>query len=509
VAGQGVGGHSREMLEYLQRIYRRLTSGESTEEQAIQSGVWVAGINVGDRVLQLLKVVILARLLSPKAFGLLGIALLVIKGLRRFSNLGFDQALIQHQEENVDAYLNTAWLVKIARGLLIAAVAVFSAPYLAEFFNEPRAALLIQVIGVANLLLTLQNPAIVYFRKDLDFHKEFGYKMSARLADFGVAVGFAFVYRSVWALAAGIVAMNVVQFVLSYRILDYRPQFEFELGYAREMFGFGKWIFAQAFLSFLLVEADDGFVGWYFTASVLGYYQLAYRYSNAPATEITQVVRRVAFPSFSKIQDNPVKLRNGLFRTVNLTAAVSFPIAAGIFATSPQFVNVVLGEQWTPMIPIMQALALLGGMRSINELFSSIYKSQGVPEYVVYFLIMQVTIVAIGIFPAAESYGVLGVTYLLVVQSVIVGPLKAYIALSLVGGTVSQLLPLIFYPLIGSAIMSVVVIFTGGYLGFGLIEFVVLIIIGVVSYSTTMVIIEKRTGYTLVESFNDIRSAVS
>jgi len=116
------------VLDRLRVIYNRLTAGGSTEAQAVQSGVWVTVINVGDRLLQLLKVIILARLLSPEAFGLLGIALVTIAALQQFSNLGFDEALIQHEEENVDAYLNTAWVIKIIRGVVIAGTAFSRRP---------------------------------------------------------------------------------------------------------------------------------------------------------------------------------------------------------------------------------------------------------------------------------------------------------------------------------------------------------------------------------------------
>lgn len=117
------------MLEWVRAIYRRLTAGGPTEARAVQSGVWVTGINVGDRGLQLVKIVILARLLSPEAFGLLGIALLAIAALRQFSRLGLNEALIHHKEEDVDSYLNTAWILKIFRGAVIAVVGFGLAPY--------------------------------------------------------------------------------------------------------------------------------------------------------------------------------------------------------------------------------------------------------------------------------------------------------------------------------------------------------------------------------------------
>ncbi|ESP90014.1 lipopolysaccharide biosynthesis protein [Candidatus Halobonum tyrrellensis] len=498
------------MFEILRTIYKRLTADGSTEEQAVRSGVWAAGINVGDRVLQLLKVVILARLLSPEAFGLLGIALLVLSGLRRFSNLGFNQALIQHQDENVDAYLNTAWMVNIGRGVLIAAISFVGAPYLARFFNEPQAALLIQVIGAANLFLALQNPAIVYFRKGLNFHKEFGYKMSARLADLGVAVGFALAYGSVWALALGITTMNFVQLTLSYFILDYRPNLEFKFEYAREMFGFGKWMFAQAVLGFFFIDGDDAFVGWFFTASALGFYQIAYRYSNAPATEITQVIRQVAFPAFSKVQNDVGKLRSGFFRLIHFSTIVSFPIAAGIFVVAPQFVHVVFGNQWKPMVPLMQMLALWGAVRSLFDNFRAVFKAVGSPEYISYLLLLQIGCVIISIYPAAEIFGVVGVAYVIVGQNIISLPIGSYLTLQIIEGKPIEYLRLIIYPAFASTFMAISVYSINNYIltGYSILSLFILILSGIVVYIVYMLILEQYTQYEFSQVYRRLAQSI-
>lgn len=494
----------------IKRIYRRLTTDGSTEEQAIQSGFWVAGINIGDRVLQLLKVIILARLLSPAAFGLLGIAVLVLSGLRRFSTLGFDEALIQNKSENVDAYLNTAWIMKIVRGVVIAVIAILAAPHLADLFNEPRAEPLIQVIGAANLLLAVQNPAIVYFRKDLNFHKEFIYKTSARLIDFTVAVGFALYYRSVWALAAGIVAMNFVQFGLSYVIIDYRPHFEFDFDYAREMFSFGKWMFAQSALLFLFFEADDGFVGWFFTASALGFYQLAYRYSNAPATEVTQVVGRVAFPAFSKVQNNTEALRSGFLRVIQLSTIISFPMAAGIAVVAPQFVYVVLGDQWEPMISMMQVLALWGAMRSIDGSFGSVYKAVGRPDLEVKLLALRVTLAGLLVYPAANQFGVVGVASVLVLQNIISQPVGVYLTLSVVEGEFQEFIQIIAFPAFGSILMALSVFSIDWFLfkETGIAQLIFLIMSGIIVYCLIMIGIEDLTEHEFVTIYKNIRKSI-
>ncbi|WP_241768275.1 lipopolysaccharide biosynthesis protein [Haloferax sp. ATB1] len=473
---------------------------------AIQSGIWAAGINVADRALQLLNVIILARILSPEAFGLLGVALLVLGALQQFSNLGFDSALVQHESDNIDEYLNTLWLMKIARGAVIATITIASGPLLAQAFGEPEAAGIIQVIGFSPLLLGIQNPAIVYFQKDLHFHKEFIYKVGGRTIDILVAVATALVYQSVWALLAGLLAGRVVMVILSYAIHDYRPGIEFNREYAGEMFEFGKWMFASGILVFLYGQGDDVFIGWFFSASALGLYQLAYRFSNAPATEVTQVISRVAFPAFSKVQNDTAQLREGYFRVLHLTTIAGFPMAAGVIAIAPQFVLAVLGEQWEAAIPVMQALAFWGAIRSFGASTGALFKAVGRPEIGTKIQALKVAILVVVIYPAATEFGLLGVAGAVVVNAVLVQPLVIYMVIDVTEASLSRLLFLLMCPLTGSVIMGLAVIGLDRMVitGTGVLQLGALVIIGVVIYIGVMLGIENISRYefsSLVSTF--------
>ena len=498
------------MITLLRTVYKRLTAGGSTEEQAIQSGIWVAGINVGDRILQLLKVIILARLLSPEAFGLLGIALLAIAALRQFSKLGFDEALIHHKNEDVNAYLNTSWIIKISRGFLIGAIAFFAAPHLAVFFGEAQAEPLIRVIGITPLILGLQNPAVVYFQKDLNFHREFVYQIVGRLVDLVIAVVFALIFGSVWALAAGILGMNLVKLLLSYGIHEFRPELEFNIEHGKEMFGFGKWMLASAALLFLYRQGDDAFVGWFFTATSLGFYQMAYRFSNAPATEVTNVISRVAFPTFSKVQNDVDRLREGYFRVVQLSSIVAFPMAAGIVAVAPQFVRSVLGNQWVPMIPLIQVLAIAGGLRAFAANAGAVFKAVGRPDYDVKLRAFKTITIALTIFPAAEYFGVTGVAFVILGSAIVMQPLLVYILLPLIGGTVRELIDYVIYPLVSSSAMLLIVVGVDRYIfvQFGIFNLAILIIIGIVSYVSLMLLAEKYTDCEFLYLYISIRQAI-
>jgi PST family polysaccharide transporter/lipopolysaccharide exporter len=174
--------------EYLVRAKHLLIPKGDVAERAVKSGIWVTLINVFDRILQLVKLVVLARLLAPSDFGLMGIALLTLAGLRQFSKLGIDTALIQREEDNVDEYLNTAWSMKAIRGVVIAGVAFVLAPVAAQFFNELRATDVIRVIALSPLITGLQNPGVMYLRKNLEFHKQFVYTLSSTTTNITVAI---------------------------------------------------------------------------------------------------------------------------------------------------------------------------------------------------------------------------------------------------------------------------------------------------------------------------------
>ena len=498
------------LLDRLREVYSRLTTGETTEELAIQGGVWVAGINVADRAIQLLNVVILARLLSPEAFGLLGIALLVLGGLQQVSRLGFDEALVQHESESIDAYLNTAWLMKLARGAVIAVVVAAAGPSLARFFGEPEAAGLIRVIGLLPLLSGVQNPAIVYFQKNLNFHKEFLYTIGGRVVDLVVAVAIALVYQSVWALVAGLVAGKLAMVALSYLIDDYRPAVEFDSNYAREMFDFGKWMLASGILVFLYGQGDDAFIGWIFGASALGFYQLAYRFSNAPATEVTHVISRVAFPAFSKVQNDVDQLREGYFRVLHMTTLVGFPLSAGIIAVAPQFVYAVLGAQWAPAVPLLRLLAVWGAIRAFGANAGALFQAVGRPDIGTKIQAIKVVILAITIYPAAVRFGTLGVAGAVVANAILVQPILIFMILDVTQGSLPRLLFLLVCPLVGSVVMALVVV--GIDEAFvprtGLLQLGGLVATGVVMYVGVMVLIEMVSQYEFTSVAEVFRDAV-
>lgn len=492
----------------LEKLIQSLAPTGSASSQIVKSLIWVSSQNALGRIITLAMLVILARLMGPEELGLVGIALLVLSGVQQFTNIGLNDALIYQKEKNVDSYLDTVWVLEIARGILIGVLMFASAPLIAMLFNEPRAADLVRVVALSPVLIGLKNPAIVYFDKNLDFHKEFAYKMSATGTRFVVSIGYALIEPTAWAFIVGFIAADVAKLVLSYAITDFRPWFTFDRGAARELISYGKWITSTSILTFLNTEGDDAFVGWLLGAASLGLYQYAYRLSNAPATELAQIISRVMFPAFSQAQDNAERMREMYLTTLRMTAFVSLPAAFGIAAVAPSFVRAFLGSEWTGMILTMQILAGYGLMRSIAKTFGPAWKAIGRPDYITKLSTVRLVLIVILIYPLTMEFGIAGtaltVTGLYVFPMM---PLDMYFIKHSLGAGYREVIGELAYPFIASAVMFGCVWAIHLTLDVApLIKFVILTIAGIVLYAASVAVLEFQFNWGIRQNLTTLVS---
>jgi len=425
-------------------------------KRVVEGGAWVFALRILNRGLGLVRLVILARILAPADFGLMGIALLAMATLETFSQTGFDAALIQ-KKEDVESYLNSAWTITIIRGIFLFVILYLIAPYVAIFFKSPEAESIIQVIGFSILFLAFTNIGIIYFQKELEFNKQFIYQLSGTLADFIVAVSAALILKSVWALVFGLLAGNFVRFIASYLIHPYRPRLSSDWGKAKELFGFGKWILGSSILIFLITQGDDIFVGKVLGITALGFYQLAYRLSNMPATEITHVISQVTFPAYSKLQGDIPRLKEAYLKVLQLTVFLSFPIAGMIFVLAPDFTRIFLGKKWMPMVPAMQVLVWWGLIRSIGATTGPIIYAVGRPKILAKYQLFQLFMLIILIYPLTMHLGILGTSLAVLFASMGANGLAFYATIKITNCGIYNFFRTISFPLTSSlaAIVSI------------------------------------------------------
>ncbi|MCD4768844.1 MAG: lipopolysaccharide biosynthesis protein, partial [Bacteroidales bacterium] len=271
--------------------------------QAAWGGFWSFATRIALRFILVLRIFILAWLLEPQDFGLLGVALLTVAIIESLTTTGFQAALVQKKGVFEDC-LDSVWAFGLVRGGALFGILYLTAPYTALFFDCPQATSIIRVIGVSVILRSLSNVGTIRFQKELKFKKQFLLQSSGTVVDFIVSVSLACLYRNVWALVAGKLAGEFARLVFSYALEPYRPRLQLKIKKIRELWKFGRWILGSVTLEFLLDKGDDIIVGKIVGVTSLGLYRIAYNISNLPTTEITCAISQVTFPAYAKIQDD-------------------------------------------------------------------------------------------------------------------------------------------------------------------------------------------------------------
>jgi PST family polysaccharide transporter/lipopolysaccharide exporter len=499
------------VIDALRRLVARLRPDGSLTVRTVRSAIWSAGVKVGGRVLQLLTVVILARILGPEAFGLLGIALVTRQGLERFTRPGIDRALVHRREADVDDYLDTAFAIQVVRGITIAGILYVSAPFVAAFFSEPRVTPILQAFALLPLLTGLTNPSIVYFEKDLAIDKKFAFEMTGAVAQFAVAVGVGVVYQTVWALVFGYLAAGLGKLVASYLLHPYRPGLGARLGQARELFGYGKWITASSAVSYLLVSGDDAVVGYVLSTAALGFYQLGYQFGKIPMVEAASTLSTVVFPLYAKLQDDAEALSEALCRTLRLLSFVAFPAAVGIVLTAQPFVLGVLGPEWEPVIPVMQIAAVYGAFAALSSVFNDVWNAIGRPDYNTKINLVRLVVTAVIIYPATVTYGIVGTVGAVAgVFLVLIVPIKLYVAVRSVETDFRRIARELAYPTVASGLMALVLLGVRPAVDAlpPVAVFVVLVVVGVVAYAGAVYLVESRSAWGIRADFQTVVGAI-
>jgi O-antigen/teichoic acid export membrane protein len=392
---------------------------------AIKGFSWLTAFRVITRSFSLVKTVIVARFLSPSQFGLFGITTLVLAFIEVITETGVNVVLVQ-ETEDINQYLGTAWLVSIIRGMLIALVMVVSAPFIAAFFKAPESTALIIAMSLVPLMRGFINPAVVKLQKELLFQREFFYRTINLVVEIGVTVVLLLLYPSPMSLVIGILAGVVSELVLSFVIVSPRPSLTYHKAYFAKLIRHGKWITAGVVLNYGFERGDNIIVGRLLGATSLGIYDMAYRFSMLPITEVADMMVRVVFPVFVKISGDYERLKRAYFRTIVVTTLLVAPFGVIVFFFPREIVHYVLGDKWLPAVDVLRVLAFLGVVRAISNGFSSLLLALQKQKQMAVATCVGLAGMLIPIIPMVEKYGIVGAAYSAFFGFVISIPITLY-----------------------------------------------------------------------------------
>src|SRR3972149_9018400 len=394
-------------------------------KQALKGISWMSLFRVISKIFFFLKIAILARVLTPSQFGVFGIASIVLALLEILTETGINIILIQAKKD-IKEYLSSAWVVSIIRGIFIFLIIILLSPFISSFFNTPDAFGILLLISLVPLIRGFINPAEIQFRKELNFKYEFWFRTILFLVDATVAIIFALITQSVYSLVIGLLAGALLEVMLSFVLIKPTPKLKLNSNYLKDILHKGKWITAYGIFNYLSENGDNIFVGKMLGSSSLGIYQMAYKLSILPISEVSDVVSQVVFPVYSKIEQDTKRLLKAYFKTMALTILGAVVIGGIIFLFPKEIVTIILGSQWLLAVPVLKVLSIYGIFRTLSGPSSALFLAKGKQNYVTLMNFIRFATIVITIYPFVLMFGMVGAGYSVLISVLIELPVIVF-----------------------------------------------------------------------------------
>ena len=376
-------------------------------KDTIRGFSFLSGVRLITRILALLKNIIIARILYPSQFGAFGIATLALTFTEILTETGINTFLVAEKSE-IDKYIDTSWLVSIFRGFIIFSLIFISAPFVSGFFKNSDSKFLLILISFVPLIRGFINPSVVKFQKNLYFHKQFFYQTSVLLVGSIFSIFLIILTHKVESLIYAMLISAFFEMFLSFFIVTPRPKFSFKLPLFRNVLGYGKWITASTIFNYFYQHGDDITVGRILGASSLGLYDMAYRISLVPLSDISDVISQVTFPVYVKISGDSSRLRKAFLKTLGIVVIFTLPISLILFIFPKEIISIIFGDRWLGAAPALRILGIFGFVRAISSFTQSVFLSLGKQK--IFTLISLVGLIGLGItiVPFTLVWGITG-----------------------------------------------------------------------------------------------------
>lgn len=343
------------------------------------SGVkWSSVSMLGGTLLHFATLAVLARLLLPSDFGLMGMVMVVVGFSQAFADMGLSNAIIQRKEVKVSQLSSFYWINVFMGVLLFGAVFLMRSPA-AQYFKEPALKNYLLYTSFIFLITPWGQLFQTLLKRDLRFKELTKIDISGAAVYALTAISLALAKQGVLSLIVGQLCRSL--FTVIILIFTFRnkwlPRLYFNIQEIKSYLSFGAFQLGERILNYFRTNIDYIFIGRLLGPASLGFYSLAYQIMVFPLNKINPIFTQVAFPAFSKIQEDDSRIRNGFCKVINYISMLSFPMLAGMVIVAPQFIRVFYGSKWEPVIIILQIFCLVGALISLANPLGSVLLAKG------------------------------------------------------------------------------------------------------------------------------------
>jgi O-antigen/teichoic acid export membrane protein len=338
--------------------------------------IWSFSDSIGKHFIQLLIQIVLARLLLPEDFGVIGMVTIFIAISQVFIDSGFTNGLIREKDPTQDDY-STIFFFNLIIAILLYLVLFVSASLISEFYQKPE---LVSIIRVLSLILIINAFGLVQrtmLTKSINFKSQMKVNLISSTISGAIGIIFALVGLGVWSLVIRTLVMQLIQAVLLSLSNRWTPSLVFSTSSFKRLFSFGWKLLLSSLISKLYDNIYYLIIGRVFSATDLGLYTNAEKLKDTAADSITSSIQNVSYPVLSNIQNDDERLKRGYRKIIKNSVFITFPVMLGLVVIAHPLFNTLLGEAWKLSIPYFQILCLGGMLYPLHAINLNILQVKG------------------------------------------------------------------------------------------------------------------------------------
>lgn len=454
---------------------------EDLKKETVAGVAWSGIDKIANGGIQFFANIVLARLLTPKDFGLLAIIAIFIQISQTFIDSGFSNALIQKKGRTQIDY-STVFFFNLAISIGFYIILFFCSPLISIFFENDKLTVLTRIVGLNLIVGALMSVHKTWLTIQLKFKIQAIISLISSSISAGAAITMAYLGYGVWSLVALTIINTTLQMLLISIFIKWRPSIIFSKAAFKTLFSYSSKLLGASLIHVLYRNVYPIIIGKKFSPVDLGYFNRADTFAMYTPYTIGQVVTRVAFPIFSKIQDDDSRLRSAYSKYIVFTSLIIYPIMIGLIVLASPLTILVLKEQWLPMVPMLQILCLDWMTDHLCVLNLNILYVKGRSDLALKLEIAKKAL-ALTIFFISLYWGIIGVCWGRVIYSIIAVYLNSFYTKRLIGISLFQQLKDIAIPFGQSILMGVILVVFLNVVTLALeLKVLCAITIGIISY---------------------------
>ena len=406
---------------------------QSLKDKTVKGVAWSGIDNVAQFGVSFLVSIVLARLLSPDDYGLIGIITIFTAVCQTLINGGFTTALIRKKDATDDDY-NTAFIVNLGASLLLYVIIFLISPFIADFFHRQELVALTQVSSLGMIIGALALVQQTRLTKRIDFKSQTKITIVASVVSGIVGIVMAFMGFGVWSLVAQSLTSQGLRTILLWVENKWLPQLRFSFESFHELFGFGWKMMASGVIDSVYMQLYQVVVGKFYSPSTLGQYTRAKGFSKLFSSNLTSVIQRVTYPVLSNIQDEKERMIAAYRKIIKTTMFITFIMMFSLAAVSEPLIHCLIGSKWHEAATYLPLICVIGAFYPLHAINLNMLQVQGRSDL---FLGLEIVKKIIGIVPLliGAFVGIFPMLYASVITSIICYFLNSYFPGKLLGYT--------------------------------------------------------------------------